>query len=414
MSGITCLVTIHGIGFQQPPVPATDGGGPAQPGYADQLHSLLHASGRLPDLADDPHRLPDVRGPIYVQRPWQEKENGLGRLDPDQPLVVGEPQVGSIAHVALVYSGLEQTGPRLGSTLDTLARATLGLHHYVHPFGAAHLLFADLVAMVRPPARPDDAQPSSLRPRVDLTPIVGKGSGGTRAAVPVTTSAHTRRLLDHAHRPEGKVAQATRMNVMSTLEHDVASYVCRNDLRERLRGFVQEVLEALDGRDDVAGIVINAHSQGTVLALDVLARYVPRKLAGVITAGSPLRKYVDLFAWGDRVGLLGEVVAPGFWWNFYDALDPVADPLAPPRSWRADEQVPTAPSRTLMRVPLRDDEVPHGTRDCSVTDIQVHNVDHCEGPLAAHNYWDNTEEFVPALAEFLTRAAAAPIGKATS
>ena len=65
-------------------------------------------------------------------------------------------------------------------------------------------------------------------------------------------------------------------------------YVCRNDLRERLRGFVQDVPTSLDAREDVATIVINSHSQATVLTLDVLGRYVPDKLAGLITAGNPL------------------------------------------------------------------------------------------------------------------------------
>jgi hypothetical protein len=48
MAGSVCVVTVHGIGFQQPP---KDG----QPGYADALHEHLRKP--LGDrLGDDPER----------------------------------------------------------------------------------------------------------------------------------------------------------------------------------------------------------------------------------------------------------------------------------------------------------------------------------------------------------------------
>ena len=57
---LVCVVTIHGIGFQQPP---NDGAG--TPGYADDLHNALKACLPQGYLGDDPYRT--VRGPIYVQ-----------------------------------------------------------------------------------------------------------------------------------------------------------------------------------------------------------------------------------------------------------------------------------------------------------------------------------------------------------
>ncbi len=53
-----CVLTIHGIGFQQPP-------DDQHAGYADTLHDNLAAvlNGRL---GDDPQRPAGVHGPVYV------------------------------------------------------------------------------------------------------------------------------------------------------------------------------------------------------------------------------------------------------------------------------------------------------------------------------------------------------------
>ena len=53
------------------------------------------------------------------------------------------------------------------------------------------------------------------------------------------------------------------------------SDVCHNDRRERVRNFVWEAISRLAYREDVAGIVINAHSNGTVISFDLL-RYLRR------------------------------------------------------------------------------------------------------------------------------------------
>lgn len=54
------------------------------------------------------------------------------------------------------------------------------------------------------------------------------------------------------------------MGTIRALEDDVVAYICRNDLRERIRDFIEEALRRLLARPDVSGVVVNAHSQGTV------------------------------------------------------------------------------------------------------------------------------------------------------
>jgi hypothetical protein len=408
MAGLTCMVTIHGIGFQQPPEDVPNARGGRRPGYADQLHTLLHQSGKVPGLGDDPERLRhDVRGPVYVQSPWAEPENGLSRLDLGRPLIAERddlPPEGRVAHVALVYSGLEISGPRLGSTLDSLARTALSFDAYTHPLAAAHLLATDIAAMVHPPAVPVAAPASSLQPRQDLKTGPGPVSPAPHHQLHLMNLLH-----ENAPKPPAAkhaLAPTSRLNLFDTLEHDVASYVCRNELRERVRGFVQAALTRLTARDDVDAIVINSHSQGTVLAVDVLGRYAPPKIKALVTAGSPLRKYVDLFAWGDHVGCLQDIITNTFWLNFYDPLDPVADPLEPSKHRRAGDPIPDPPGDTLMRIPRSDQALPHGTDNCPVKDLRVNNVAHCRGALAAHNYWDNTEQFIPTLAHTLVHPTA--------
>src|SRR5579859_5785401 len=114
--GIICLVTIHGIGFQQAPVDGI-------PGYADMLHERLSARLGASLLGDDPKRQRSrsgENGPVYVQSSWPPKsrrsEPGLARLgtwDPERPRTVDGSKAPltdagqRIAHVALVYSHLE-------------------------------------------------------------------------------------------------------------------------------------------------------------------------------------------------------------------------------------------------------------------------------------------------------------------
>ena len=69
-------------------------------------------------------------------------------------------------------------------------------------------------------------------------------------------------------------------------------------------------------RHDVEHLVIKTHSNGTVIGFDALRRLpyeLGRKLALFVTAGSPLRKHVELFSWGGEVGTLRAVDG---WTNF--------------------------------------------------------------------------------------------------
>src|SRR5260370_20523387 len=128
-SKITCLVTLHGIGFEQPTKP-----GVPNSGYADPLHQhLKKCLGTL--LSDDPNRTegrmhPGDNGAIYVESRYPDaqgkptREEGLKRLGvwcddqqkidiTDAPFVAKDMNDGSISHIALVYSNLEPMGPEV-------------------------------------------------------------------------------------------------------------------------------------------------------------------------------------------------------------------------------------------------------------------------------------------------------------
>ena len=82
MGKVICLVTLHGIGFQQPPQPEL-----GIAGYADDLHQNLSMCLDGTMLGDDPNRQRQQRGengPVYVQSwypPGQPlAKSGLSRL----------------------------------------------------------------------------------------------------------------------------------------------------------------------------------------------------------------------------------------------------------------------------------------------------------------------------------------------
>lgn len=395
MAGSICVVTVHGIGFQQPPNPK-DG----TPGYADALHGhlrkALEARGGQ-RLGDDPNR----PGPVYVSSEWNgSPAQGLARLDKGQPLVS---EAGRVAHVALVYSPSEPLEPRLGETAEALARAAISHAHYASALGALRLLLSDAWAALHEDSSGDGR--STLTPRTDLDPSIHHGLLG--------------RLLHRGTqaRTGGPAAPAPSspgpLGTLQALQDDIATYVTRNDLRERVRSFVQDALLSVIDRDDISGVVINAHSQGTVLCWDVLCRLPfsswirrddPRagRFRHLVTAGSPIRKYVDMFAWGDHVGELAHVIEPPgklTWHNFCDPHDPVGDPLNPPAGWRpGDPWNEPAPDGGLLLARQADGTLQH----VSIADVAVDNTKHSAGGgLQAHNYWDNEAEFVSALAALL-------------
>jgi hypothetical protein len=389
-SKITCLVTLHGIGFEQPPQDGVDNSG-----YADSFHHHLHSTTSLEEiLSDDPKRqrqYPGDNGAIYVQSRWLNAQGnpssneGLKRLGTwsqdkksistdDAPLVADGK---SVAHVALVYSNLESVGNETGAALISFIMSLFSVAHYTSAHGLAHFA-ADIAALARKQQTPSPQLPSSSHPRTDLSP------SHQRQAPPSTASG--------------------TMGALKYLANDVACYVCQNEERERVRSFVREALTRLATRDDVEAIIFNTHSNGTVVGFDVL-RHLPEIAAGKIkafvTAGSPLRKYVDLFHWGNQIQCLNPIKP---WYNFWDPYDPVADPLAPPPGWRAGDPIHPTDEKLFSSIDL-DSGIP----SCiPVDDCTVNNIEHSYGgSLQAHNYWDNEIDFIPQLAEIIHTIATA-------
>jgi hypothetical protein len=384
MGRSSCLVTIHGIGFQQPPEKG-------QPGYADALHAHLHEQ-LGEELGDDPKR---GSGPVYVKSEVDgSRRDGLARLDPSQPLALE----GKIAHVALVYSPSEPLQPRLGSVADVLVRAVLSHEHYISALGAVRLLAGDAWAALHESKRA--TAESSLRPRSDL---------------PVVAEHHRLARILHGHH-DPSAGEPGPLGILRALEDDVATYVARNDLRERVRGFVEEALLRIVDRPDVSGVVLNTHSQGTMIAWDVLCRLPffawrdsedPRAsmLRSFVTAGSPIRKYVDMLAWGEQVGQLAALLdgtPPKLEWrNFWDEHDPVGDPLNPATAWKPGKPLgerPVGDIGLLVATNPADGRQSH----VEITDTRVDNIHNSSGGgLQAHDYWNNSNEFVAPLAEIL-------------
>ena len=163
-----------------------------------------------------------------------------------------------------------------------------------------------------------------------------------------------------------------------------------------------EAVQRLLARDDVAAVVVNAHSHGTVVCFDVLqplSGQLLHRVGAFVTAGSPLRKYVDFFGHTRELAGVGEVP----WLNFWDRLDPLADPLAPPQEWRPLTDAGVHPGDAgLFRLRRGG-----GFLDqAHVADRLVDNVKNSpSGGLRARDYWDNRVQFVPALARVLREIA---------
>jgi pimeloyl-ACP methyl ester carboxylesterase len=233
--------------------------------------------------------------------------------------------------------------------------ALLSLWRYTTPLGLARMVYTDLKALRQPPLQTQES-PLSSRPR------------------------------DRSD------------SVFLNLQKDVACYVCDNEERERVRSFVAEALARLACRHDVEHIILNTHSNGTVIAFDVLRRLpaeVTCKIKAFVTAGSPLRKYVRLFSWGNEVE---SRYAFANWLNMLDPCDPVADPLALSPSWRAGQRSHLSRQTLFHRIDL--DSGIH--MPIPVVDLPVNNVAWSPGSgLRAHNYWDNQQEVIPQLARLI-------------
>lgn len=385
-------MTIHGVGFQQAPSPGVEG-------YADRLHDWLINDARIgPLISLNP--LPGDRGlaqsPVYVCSDWPVDEprpdQGIGRVGTwsagatagqaqfidhrGAPLVEGE---ADIVHVALVYTGLEERQTDLTALLVTAGIGLDSLDEYTSVGGYLGKLAKDFGTRLLH-RRADQPSPG-LRVRSDLPALTSMSVQGA---------------------DPGGFDQVLRQ-----VDDDMAAYVARNAMRERVRDFVAEVLIRLAYRDDVTSIVVNAHSQGTVAAYDALRRMprpVPDKVRCLITAGSPLRKYATSLTWGSEVGAISAIPR---WLNYYDQSDPVADPLRPPASWRPGDLIPDPmPQDALFHGLDRDRNV---VAPVDVIDRLVDNLaNSAPGGLQAHNYWDNRVDFVPSLAEELLTARRIP------
>ena len=390
---VICLVTIHGVGFEQPPIVDVSGY-PDTPGYADSLHEHLSKYLDPTILGDDPQRQrahPGENGPIYVQSVWPPdshcREGGLRRLGTwDEqhlrevdgsaaPLSDGHAR---IAHIALVYSQLEEQGAQAGAAAIVGAMLLSSAGRYATLEGLLHMIYSDVQPFLPHHLADNQVLSASLRPRRD------PGFKTTRAVQ----------------------QQPASQSLMQQLEDDVAAYVCHNEMRERVRSFVLDAILRLAYRDDVDGIVLNAHSNGTVVATDILRVLPPfaaRKVLALVTAGSPLRKYTDFFTWGQHLATIPQIDR---WINFYDEKDPVGDPLAPAACWRRGT-TPTDLTGLLKAL----DPTTGVISNLHIEDRVVDNVTHSAGgSLPAHNYWDNESEFVQPLAALLKEMVSCPHG----
>jgi len=393
------LITIHGIGFQQAPrsVAASDG-------YADALHEGLRAHLGAA-LGDDLNRVAaGGRGPVYAQSNWPPEthatEAGLSRLgrwsDSGSIDLAGVPLAAAgarVAHVALVYSGLEEQESD-ATALHTMEVLSLpSIASYATLGGLVHMAIADLEALRQHPAN-SSPPGASLQMRSDAP--------AHRGLVERLLHRHTNAAVV----PAAGDVEPGAFRALRTVEDDVAAYVTRNEHRERIRMFLRDAASRLLGRKDVDGVIVNGHSNGTVMGFDLIAALSPpsaRRVRALITSGSPLRKYSDLFDWGHDVGNLR--LMTGGWTNFWDALDPVADPLAPLPSWKRGQPLPDGGGPGMFVV---HDPDTGAESAMAVTDIKVDNVkDSKGGGLRAHNYWEN-DAFCAAAAEVVSRTQGAP------
>jgi hypothetical protein len=383
--GLTCLVTLHGIGYGMPPLP--DG----TPGHADALHARLSTC--LRSVAADDGISMSQSGPVYVQGSWP-LDSGAGRLglarlgawDPGRPLITNTAGASlrdgqaSIAHVALVYPHLApaDAGPRAEALLELAAMAGSSFEQYASVAGMARMVLADIRA------------------------TLGPGHVASPGVKPLGSPVHA----------VGAPCGSGPLAWVGQLQDEVAAYVCRNDLREHTRTFVREALLRLCCRQDIGGIVVNAHSQGTVIAFDALRHLPPAaaaKIRWLVTAGSPLRKYTTLLAWGREAGSVGVVRR---WINFWDRADPVADPLGPPIDWRYGVDPGEASGRMGLYCTVDLDTGAHVP--LAVDDRVVNNrANSCGGGLRAHNCWDNEPEVIRPLADILGQVASGVDGSST-
>ena len=118
--------------------------------------------------------------------------------------------------------------------------------------------------------------------------------------------------------------------------NDVAGYVSQNGLRTQILHRLSAKLYEMHDRFPNAALILGSHSQGTMVAYDVLRQVGSRlpRLRTWITMGSPLAWYVNCARWGQEQL---DVPSALTWLNFYDDQDLVGKALAPLVNWPAPQ-----------------------------------------------------------------------------
>jgi len=384
---IDCLVTIHGVGTQTE-------------GYANNLHDHLRAVMGDKLFAD----------PIYVTGHWPPHDIELGRLGRwdsashrsidihDAPLGTD----GTIVHIPLVYADIEGTQSHPLELIEVLVQAILALAN-VNAIRDVERMGEDLlVAALDDVKAAGEVAQHAVETRVGSAPERLKHAAGFNSQVRVAapqavtlgpaTAQTTEAITTTVQLTPAQSALLAKLdpgNLLTPLENDVAMYVVRNDHRERVRSFVHDAILRLCYRSDVCSVVINAHSNGTVIGTDIMRQLPPgatSQIKAFVTSGSPLRKYNDCFNWGHDFFLSSSTGTPipqvQRWTNFWDRHDPVADPL--------DSLFAAWDPQSGTSTPVK------------IDDVLVDNLAHSSGGgLQAHNYWDNTVEWIPKFVQIL-------------
>jgi hypothetical protein len=209
-----------------------------------------------------------------------------------------------------------------------------------------HLLRPRVALDASPDARLDVADNAYNQAVVEFTLALGREAGapvGARGFGPGD-------ILDAVR---GRLPGGTELLV------DVGNYVGRNGVRTGVQSVVHAALAQAQHDAPDAPIVLASHSQGTIIAYDVLRQAGSSypQLRAWITQGSPLGKYLNLFQWGaERLGIPTDLR----WVNLWDSGDLVGKALGALVTWDHPRPV----------------------------DIQVDNAHNAQD---AHDHWHNPE-----------------------
>ena len=114
--------------------------------------------------------------------------------------------------------------------------------------------------------------------------------------------------------------------------NDVANYVSNNSVRIQMLHRLSDKLFEVQAAHPGARIILGSHSQGTIIAYDVLRLSGSQlsHLATWVTMGSPLGWYLRFLRWGDEALDMPPSLT---WLNFYDDEDKVGKGLAGLIAW---------------------------------------------------------------------------------